>query len=310
MDLQSLKSFLRIAELGSFSRAADSLNQTQPTISRQISALEQEAGSKLFSRHRQGVTLTDAGSILRSYATNILRDVDQAKAEIGAQRQKLSGNLTVAFPPSIRHVMTGPLLADYFVRYPDVSLSVQEALANELEDLLLRQHAEVAILLTDHRQLAGVDLEPLAHEDVVLVGRKDWASDSSVPVDEDSLRTLPIISWNYPNYLRYIFDATCRKLGFQPAVSAEINSLEMALKLAECGAGFAVVPLSAASTCANAVSYRPIAGPQLTWTLCVSRERANRPAAAAMIRMIRDRTQLLIAEGHWRPIAGQGGAQR
>jgi LysR family transcriptional regulator, nitrogen assimilation regulatory protein len=60
MDLRLLQAFIRIAELGSFGRAAEALNQTQPTVSRQIAALEQEVGNRLFVRHRHGVSLTQA----------------------------------------------------------------------------------------------------------------------------------------------------------------------------------------------------------------------------------------------------------
>src|SRR5271166_5882231 len=62
MDLRLLHAFIRIAELGSFGRAAEALNATQPTVSRQITALEQEVGNRLFTRHRRGVSLTQAGT--------------------------------------------------------------------------------------------------------------------------------------------------------------------------------------------------------------------------------------------------------
>src|ERR1700741_16483 len=85
MDLRLLQTFIRIAELGSFGRAAELLNQTQPTVSRQIAALEQEVGSRLFVRHRHGVSLTQAGVLFRDHAMQALRMLDRARAEITAQ---------------------------------------------------------------------------------------------------------------------------------------------------------------------------------------------------------------------------------
>jgi LysR family transcriptional regulator, nitrogen assimilation regulatory protein len=73
MDLRILQAFIRVAELGSIARAANVLNQTQPTISRQIAALETEVGGPLFIRHRRGMSLSPGGERFRDRAMHALR---------------------------------------------------------------------------------------------------------------------------------------------------------------------------------------------------------------------------------------------
>src|SRR5258706_5536703 len=99
MDLRLLQAFIRIAELGSFGRAAEALNQTQPTVSRQIAALEQEVGGRLFMRHRHGVSLTPAGVVFRDHAMQALRSLDQARGDITAQAKEPTGTVSLGLPP-------------------------------------------------------------------------------------------------------------------------------------------------------------------------------------------------------------------
>ena len=94
MDLRILQAFIRVAELGSIARAASVLNQTQPTISRQIALLEQEVGGALFIRHRRGMRLSTAGEQFRDQATLALRGLEQAKAGFAAQAGEPSGTVS------------------------------------------------------------------------------------------------------------------------------------------------------------------------------------------------------------------------
>jgi LysR family nitrogen assimilation transcriptional regulator len=156
MDLRLLQTFIRIAELGSFGRAAEVLNQTQPTVSRQIAALEQEVGSRLFMRHRHGVSLTQAGVLFRDHAMQALRMLDQARAEITAQAQEPTGTVSLGLPPSLLTVLSGPVVERFASRYPKVLLHVYEAISQGLEQLMLTQEVDLAVLISDRRPLRNV----------------------------------------------------------------------------------------------------------------------------------------------------------
>ena len=98
MDLRILQAFIRVAELGSIARAASVLNQTQPTISRQITLLEQEVGGALFIRHRRGMRLSIAGEQFRDQATLALRGLEQAKADFAARAGEPAGTVSLGVP--------------------------------------------------------------------------------------------------------------------------------------------------------------------------------------------------------------------
>ena len=124
MDLRILQAFIRVAELGSISRAASVLNQTQPTISRQIAALEQEVGGPLFIRHRRGMSLSPGGEQFRDRALQALRGLDQAKAEFSANVTEPAGTVSLGLPPAVLSVLSGPVVDRFTKAYPRVLLHV------------------------------------------------------------------------------------------------------------------------------------------------------------------------------------------
>ena len=95
MDLRSLRYFLQIAELGNLTRAATRLRVAQPSLTRHMHQLEQELGTSLFLRANKGVTLTDAGLLLRENAERILRDIDHVRSEIRSREKQPRGTVAL-----------------------------------------------------------------------------------------------------------------------------------------------------------------------------------------------------------------------
>ena len=109
MDTRGLRYFQAVAEFGSYSRGAEFLRISQPAVSRQIRALEQELGRPLFIRHSHGVNLTDAGRMLLERGQAILRQFDQARDDISRGLAGPSGTVTLAVPiEAVRQAITGP----------------------------------------------------------------------------------------------------------------------------------------------------------------------------------------------------------
>ena len=101
MELRSLGYFVRIAELGSITRAASHLRVAQPALTRQVQRLEDELGVALFTRVNRGVRLTEAGQKLLESATRILRDVERTGDEIRAQDAHPSGKIILGVTPTL-----------------------------------------------------------------------------------------------------------------------------------------------------------------------------------------------------------------
>ena len=307
MDLRVLQAFIRVAELGSFGRAAAVLNQTQPTVSRQMAALERELGAVLFSRHRYGVTLSPAGSLFRDRALQALRGLDQAKAELVAQVEQPSGTVSLGLPPSLLSVLSGPVVDRFSKTYPRVMLHVYEAISQGLEELMRSGEADVAVLMADRKVLRNVALSPLAVEPLMLVGPPGAALDPAKAVAIESLAGLPIVSYRPPNHLRLVTEAALRKRKLEFKLAIELETLPLMIELIERGAGYGVLPPSALARHRGRVATAPLRDLSVTWTLAVNRSRAQRPAVRALAEMIRARADDLIAEGAWSAAGKRGG---
>ncbi|HZF84528.1 MAG TPA: LysR family transcriptional regulator, partial [Burkholderiaceae bacterium] len=99
MDLKQLEYFVRVAELGSFTRASQALDVAQPALSRQVRLLEVELRQNLLVRNGRGVTLTDAGALLLEHGRGILHQVARAQEELAGARGGLAGRGALGRPP-------------------------------------------------------------------------------------------------------------------------------------------------------------------------------------------------------------------
>lgn len=125
MDLLSaFRTFLRVAEAGSFSAVARRMNTTQPAISRQIAGLEEHLGARLIQRTTRTLMLTEDGRNLLSHAREVLEAVDLTEAAFGRQRQSPSGVVRLSTPVNFGRLYVVPRLGRLLGRYPDLSVEL------------------------------------------------------------------------------------------------------------------------------------------------------------------------------------------
>lgn len=132
--IQAMQAFVRVVESGSFVRAADRLGLSTTSTSRLVGELETHLGTRLLQRTTRRLSLTDEGRRYFERASQLLADLDEAEAEIGARMRLPSGRLRLSVPLSfgVRHL--APLLSGYRARYPDVQLEISAA--DRLADLI------------------------------------------------------------------------------------------------------------------------------------------------------------------------------
>src|SRR3989475_3552684 len=133
MDLHRLEVFAKVAELGSFSRAAEALFLTQPTVSEHVRALEEEVGLSLLDRMGRGATPTPAGQLLLGYARRILTLAREAKQAIEQFQGRMSGQLTVGGSTIPGEYVLPMLVGQFKARFPDISISRSEEHTSELQ---------------------------------------------------------------------------------------------------------------------------------------------------------------------------------
>jgi LysR family transcriptional regulator, nitrogen assimilation regulatory protein len=273
MDLKQLEYFVRVAELGSFTRAAQALQVAQPALSRQVRLLEVELRQNLLIRNGRGALPTEAGALLLEHGRGILHQVARTQEELGRVRGKLAGRVVVGMPTSIAKLLAVPLIHAFRKRLPDAKLAISEGLSVSMMDALHAGRLDIALLYSPQPS-PTLELTPLLDEPLVLVQRKQSkASRSALPLKD--LASLDLVIPTRPNAIRTLVDAELSAIGKRPQIALEVDSVAAILDLVADGAGVAVLPLNALKTAADAKLYqvRPITGLKSRLALAMSAER-------------------------------------
>ena len=149
MELRNLITFIRVAELGSFTKAAEQLGYSQSTISFQIKQLENELGCLLFERINHSITLTEKGRELVSYAHRICDLTDEFKESL-EEEKTYSGHIRIVTPDSVCEEMIYAHYIDFHTKYPDISIRFSTADTADMFNMLDHNDADVIITLDTH----------------------------------------------------------------------------------------------------------------------------------------------------------------
>lgn len=147
MDLKSLRYFLAIAEEGSISAAAESLNLSQPNISRQMALLEKELGAKLFERGSRRIVLTEEGMLLRRRAVEILQLADTAVTEIGSAGKDVIGTVRIGCGETDAMRVVARAIRRFSETHPMVRFELHSGNAEDVSDLLERGLVDFGVLI-------------------------------------------------------------------------------------------------------------------------------------------------------------------
>ncbi len=318
MDFRHLRSFVRIVDLGSLSRAAVSLHVAQPALSQQIAKLEAEVKGQLLNRSSKGVTVTPAGQELYRFAVAILRQVDDAKSAIQDTVAMPAGRVALAFPISLTASIALPLLQAVRARYPKIELQIFEELSGTIADqvLLGRFHAG---LVFDDGQLQGLEALAVLQERLFLAVAPDspWAQRKSVSLKD--VARLPMVIPSPPHGVRLLVDSALQKIDARlEHIVAEISSLTLMKQAAAAGLGATVLswPSMAQELTDGQLVAVEISRPSLARTamVCVSpsipRTRATECVLDTLVQVIHQTAQAASWRGvkplatHWAAAGG------
>ena len=274
MDLKQLEYFVRVAELGSFSRAAQVLGVAQPALSRQVRLLEVELRQNLLVRNGRGANPTEAGQLLLEHARGILYQVERAREELGRVRSGLSGRVALGLPPSVARVLTVPLTRAFRQKLPQAQLSISEGLSTAMQENLLNGRLDIAVLY-NARPLAGVEHHALVEEDLMLVqarppGLQEDPPPAPIPLQE--IAGMPLVIPSRPHAIRMHVETEMAAIGCRPQIALEIDGVSAILDLVADGAGCAILSRNAVmrSVRPSAYSLRAIAPPPLRIALSIA----------------------------------------
>ena len=146
MDTQSLKAFLAVAEIGSFSEAAEQLHLTQPAVSKRVAALEHQLNCRLFDRIGRRVSLTETGRALLPRAKHILREVTDAQRAIADLSGEVRGELSLATSHHIGLHRLPPVLKRFTKAYPEVALNLDFLDSEKAYEEIIHGNYDLAII--------------------------------------------------------------------------------------------------------------------------------------------------------------------
>jgi DNA-binding transcriptional LysR family regulator len=244
MDLRHARTFVTVAELGTVSKAALRLRIAQPALSRQINALEQELGLKLFDRIGRRLLLTGEGEQLLGDC----RDLLSCAGAIGEHARLLqrgdAGVLKIGASPQHIESVQATFLHRYARRYPNVEVQLVEAAGRDTMAMLERREIHLGqnlapILDPDDRRFGSV---PLQHVDLLAACHPSLSFGSGSTVEIGRLVSHPLLLLTSNFVFRRVFDAACRLAHVKPNIFVESRTPNTLLALAEAGHGVAIIP--------------------------------------------------------------------
>lgn len=307
MELDQLKTFLTVAELGTFSRAAIRLSSTQPMLSRKIKLLELELGTELFHRTGRGVVLSEGGKLLEQYARGILDTAESAKTAIQALGASPVGQVTIGMPSSIATVLAIELVQEFRRAFPNVSLKVMEGYSGHVLEWLTTARLDVAVLY-DTPNLKGKTLrtDPILSDELFLIGSpKDPARIGNGPVQSARLAEIPLVLPSRPHGIRILVDEAMDHNGLTANVQMEIDAMHSMIALAESGLGYTVLSYSSVRdlVIAKRVRIWRIVEPVITRSLVITttNQRPSTKPARDLTRIFQELINSHVRDGRWAP---------
>ncbi|WP_422097104.1 LysR family transcriptional regulator [Variovorax sp.] len=302
MNLRQITYFLKIAQLRSFTHAANALYVSQPALSKQMRLLEEELGTALFIRSDRGVKLTEAGELLHARAPHVLEEIASLRNDLQAcATQEPSGPLMVGMGISARDIVTVPVVSRYLQRYPRVSLHVREGITGPLVEDVKLGSLDCALLFevdADEPLIA----EPYVREPLLYVGPRtsDLSMERPVSIAQALAQPLATTGGNSP--LRRRIDRAAADIDTSTPVAFEVNDVAIMLGCISLNGLHAVVPYSSvhSALAEGRVRAAPIDGLWIDWSFVYARNFGLSLAARAFRSLVFEAAAHLVAIGEWK----------
>lgn len=239
MNLRQLRTFVAVADAGSFARALGRLHLSQPAASRQIAGLEAELGVLLFDRSGRGIRLTPQGEDLLRQSRLVLTDADSLRERARALKQGDAGILRLGATPQVIENLLAAFLTSYRRSHPGIEVRLVEDGGARLPDRLAEGELDVAIMPSGDERFGGRLLYPM-HVFAVLPKAHRLAHRAMLEVSELANDPLLVLGRGFAS--RGWFEAACHVAHVRPHIVLESGAPHTVIALASAGHGIAVVP--------------------------------------------------------------------
>jgi DNA-binding transcriptional LysR family regulator len=289
MDLRRLEVFAKVAELGSFSRAAEALFLTQPTISEHVRALELEVGLSLLDRLGRGATPTPAGRVLLDYAHRMLRLSEEARQALDQFQGRMSGTLIVGGSTIPGEYVLPALIGQFKAKYPEIAISLRVGASRHVSEWVDEGRVEVGVVGAQPPLRTLRARELMSDELVVAVpGGHPWAGRTHVRLAD--VRTEPLILREPGSGSREALERALAAAGTDLdafRIAGEIGSTQAVKQAVRAGVGITIISRRAVEDECRAglvhcVKVRDLKVAR-SFYLVTHRERTRSPLAEAFV---------------------------
>lgn len=251
MDFKQIDAFVNVAKYKSFSKAAEAIYLSQPTVSAHIASLEEELNKQLFDRHGKDVQLTPAGKLFLEYALDMITTRNTAILNLTELDKKIIGNLSIAASKTPLKIILPELLTKYHLIYPETTFDIKEASTTNVIDLLLKGEVDLGFveeLIPDEK----LSYTKIKSDSLILI-----SNDATLPdkLSIENIFQLPFIINEKSSATRQIIDTFIKALGYSlenMKLSAVVNNLEAVIELVKSGFGISIVSEAACKDYINA----------------------------------------------------------
>jgi LysR family nitrogen assimilation transcriptional regulator len=304
-DIRYLFSFMQIARVGNFAHAARELNVGQPTLSRQIQALEKTFGAKLLLRHSRGATLTRAGLRLARrletalpLITTPLHDGRREEPRTESLSSSRTDTLSFGVIPGIAGTIMQRIIPQFRALWPNVTLSIHEEASAQLEERIIDQELDIA-LLEDPSSLDALYTQPISTDRFGLIASVSTsAGNDHSPIRLHDLVDLPLVLPSGKDNIRRRLEKACFQHGLRLSLLLESDSLQVTQAMVRSGLAFTVLPSMVVQDeiVRGSLIFRDIVQPAMTTLYAVAANReAALPGASELMALVRDAMISLVA---------------
>lgn len=303
-DLSDLQAMVAVVEQGGFRAAAQSLNLSQPALSRRVAKLEQALDTRLFERTTRRVSLTLVGREFFDKAVEILNGVEASLHNISGISLRHYGEVAVACVPSVAHHMLPPVLRRFHAEFPRIRIRVIDEGSAEVLSHVLRGGCDFGVNFLGVQE-PGIVFEPILQERFVLACPPDHPLARKRAVDWDDIGGHPYMTVAQTSGNRLLLDRARRPADQRVPGFIEVQHVSTLLEMVKAGLGVAVVPRLAMRD-GDGLRAVPLKNQGLNRTLGVIRRGGHMlsPGAERLIELLKQ--SLSKRPGGGRAAAGRG----
>ncbi|MCM3598232.1 LysR family transcriptional regulator [Metabacillus idriensis] len=268
MDIKHLQYFIEVSNFNSFSRAAEHLFITQPTISKMIKNLETELGVELFDRSRKKLALTDAGQIILEQAKLIDKAFNNLETELDNLTGLKKGHIRIGLPPIFYAHFFLKIISSFHEKYPGITFQLVEDGSKKIEEDVTNNLLDVGIIVLptkndifDHFSFMEEDLKLILHPSHRLAEKKE--------VQLAELANESFILFNKDFVLNDRIILSCNSVGFNPHIISESSQQSFIEEMVASKLGISLLPESICDNLNTNVKSVKVVNPSISWNLAI-----------------------------------------